>query len=168
LVWTQADGAIVREETLHVAPLSQPSDLEKAWVAAAAAPLPIVWGVGAATVVPAVLIQNNEADSYSEALSRFLPWAWPHLCIVFFVSLACAWWTRRLQHKYYRSGTAAWCTFVFLFGPPGFVAYRLLHVRPKREECPQCHVVVPRDREACAACDTMFPPPRRLGTEIFA
>jgi predicted amidophosphoribosyltransferase len=61
-----------------------------------------------------------------------------------------------------------WVTFVLLLGLPGFLAYLIEHRRAKLETCSECGKVVPRDREACAACDAEFAAPARVGTEIFA
>jgi hypothetical protein len=57
---------------------------------------------------------------------------------------------------------------VLLLGLPGFFGYWLEHRRPKLESCDACDEIVPRDREACAACDAQFPTPPLMGTEIFA
>ena len=55
-----------------------------------------------------------------------------------------------------------------LTGLPGLVGY-LFHRRwPVLEACPACGRTVPRDRDACAACGTEFPPPPLKGIEVFA
>jgi hypothetical protein len=79
-----------------------------------------------------------------------------------------AWWTYRMQRNFRRPASGVWCAFVLLFGVPGFLAYWLEHRRPKMENCSKCGEIVPRDRDACAACDVLFPAPPRVGTEIFA
>jgi hypothetical protein len=61
-----------------------------------------------------------------------------------------------------------WTTIVLLFGWPAFLAYWIEHCRPKMESCGQCGNVVPRDRDACAACKALFPAPATVGTEIYA
>ena len=45
----------------------------------------------------------------------------------------------------------------FLAWTAGLLAYLVEQRRAKLEACPQCGDIVPRDREACAACNTDLP-----------
>ena len=72
---------------------------------------------------------------------------WPALVFVCVVGAVVA----LLAHRHLRrndvSHRAAWLVFVFLFGLPGYVGYRLHRRFPRRDP---------------------IPPPERLGYEIFA
>jgi hypothetical protein len=114
------------------------------------------------------MLQTNDVPTYADGLAKVFGLAWPPLVLVIVVGAALAWLTYRLQQKYRRPGTGAWVTFVLLLGLPGFLAYWLEQRRPKLEACGSCHAIVPRDRDACAACDSQFPAPPLVGTEIFA
>src|SRR6185369_17854104 len=124
--------------------------------------------VGASLGAPLYLLQTNYMSDFASSVSFIAGVAWPPLIVVLLVAAVLAWLTLRLQRKYCRSGSIAWAAFVFLFGVPGFLAYLVEHRRAKLEACRQCGEIVPRDREACAACDTEFSPAARVGTEIFA
>ena len=58
--------------------------------------------------------------------------------------------------------------FAFIFGLPGWIAYRFHRTWPVLEECPACHQPSPRDREDCLDCGKAFPPPPLKGIEVFA
>jgi hypothetical protein len=61
-----------------------------------------------------------------------------------------------------------WAAFVFLFGVPGWIAYRVHRTWPVFEECPACRQAAPRDRTECTECGADFPPPVLKGIEVFA
>ncbi len=92
----------------------------------------------------------------------------PAVYIVAVISALCAVFCVRRQRKFKQPYTVVWAVFVFLFGLPGYVGYRLHRRWPALETCPSCGKRTPRDRELCARCDAEFPAPRKLGTEIFA
>ena len=94
--------------------------------------------------------------------------AWPAIIAVLLVGAILAVIPYRLQRKYHRRASTAWCAFVLLLCWPAFVAYWLEHLQPNLEECRECSKTVPRDRDACAACRTPFPVATLLGMEIFA
>jgi hypothetical protein len=128
----------------------------------------IVWLVGIVLGAPFGMLQDYVETSYLNAISHTIEVAWPPLVLVLALAAVLTWLTMRLQRKYRRSGSGAWAVFVFLLGPPGFLAYLVEHRRAKMEACRQCGEIVPPDREACAACNTEFAAPARVGTEIFA
>jgi hypothetical protein len=114
------------------------------------------------------MLQSNVVSTYPAALARAFEIGWPGLPTAIVLSVMLGWWTYRLQRKYHRPATGVWTTFVLLFGWPAFLAYWIEHRRPKMESCGECGNVVPRDRDACAACNSLFPAPPLIGTEIFA
>jgi RNA polymerase subunit RPABC4/transcription elongation factor Spt4 len=133
-----------------------------------AAPIPIGWLGGKFLGGPVMQLQTNQATTYTEALTQGLVLGWSGLIVVILLGAVLAWWTYRFQRDYHRSASGMWCAFVFLLGWPAFLAYWIEQRRPKLETCHECGTAVPRDREACPACRTVFPTPQRLGTEIFA
>ena len=137
-------------------------------MAAAVAPVPVGWAAVLGVFAPLGMIQSNLVASYGEAMAKiFTPGDAPANCDSA-VRCVLAWITFRIQRKYHRRANSVWVTFVLLLGLPGFLAYLFEHRRAKLEACRQCGKVVPRDREACAACETEFAAPARVGTEIFA
>ena len=168
LIWIDRQGNIQRVEQVKLAGSVPEPPERKAWRAAGVAPVSVVWLVGIPIGGPLYVLQKNYAGDYRSALALVAQFAWLPLVVVLAMGVALAWLTLRLQRKYRRPATAVWTAFVFLLGVPGFVAYWLEHRRPKLETCPECDQVVPRDRDACAACNEPFPPPAPVGTEIFA
>jgi hypothetical protein len=132
------------------------------------APIPAGWATVLGLIAPVAMLQEYKATSYVDALAQGLSFAGLPFVIVILTGALLAWLTLRLQRKYRRSASGVWATFIFLCGLPGFLAYLIEHRRPKLEACPQCGEIVPRDRDACAACNAEFPPPAPVGTEIFA
>jgi hypothetical protein len=61
----------------------------------------------------------------------------------------------------------AWTGFLLFTGIPGLLAFLSAHEWPARESCPQCGRKRIVDRERCEHCGAAFPPPDRLGIEIF-
>jgi hypothetical protein len=134
---------------------------------ALAMPVPIGFVLGI-VLGSLTLMQSSQAPTFLAAVTSSLDIGWLGLVAAPVLGAILAWWTYRLQRKYHRPATGVWCAFVLLLGLPGFLSYWIEHRRPKLEACGECGTIVPRDREACAACRTEFAPPRRLGTEIFA
>ena len=169
LIWLKSDGTVAREEKVTLASYQgQGSGTEGMIVAIAAAPIPIGWISGIFVFGPLGTLETRQASTFAEAVARTLEPIWPALIAVIAIGVALAAWTYRLQRKYHRPATGVWCTFVFLLGAPGFLAYWCEHSRPKLESCRDCGQIVPRDRDACAACRKPFPAPPLVGTEIFA
>jgi hypothetical protein len=166
--WTNRAGQIQREKEVLLAAWRPPTPRVRAWSASALVPVPLVWLIGGALGAPLYLVQINFLSDLGSAVAFVAGVAWPPLIVVLVVAAVVTWLTLRSQWKYRRRGTAAWTVFVFLFGLPGFLAYLVENRRAKLEACLQCGAIVPRDREACADCNTEFAPPVRIGTEIFA
>jgi hypothetical protein len=93
---------------------------------------------------------------------------WPALAVVFAGSAVLAWLAYRRQARFALPGAGVWAAFVFLFGLPGWLAYRWHRRWPVLETCGECRRPAPRDRESCASCGQAFAPPPLVGTEVFA
>ncbi len=170
LAWLGADGKVSRKEDFQLANAvsSQTDPHLVSAVAASVAPIPIGWAAICGVVAPLAGMNSNDAPTYAAAVTKMVDLAWPGLLIVTVIGCVSAWVVWRWQRKYFRSGTRAWCTFAFLLGLPGVLAYWLEMRRAKLETCGECRTTVPRDRDACAACAIPFPAPSLTGTEIFA
>jgi heme/copper-type cytochrome/quinol oxidase subunit 2 len=131
-------------------------------------PEPLGWLVAILGAAPFERLQNYKSDTYAAALQHVVTVAWPMIVIVLAVAFAATAIAVQWQRKYFRSNTGIWAAFVFLFGIPGLIAYWLEHRSVKLDGCQECGHVVPRDRDACAACSTPFPAPTHVETEIFA
>lgn len=169
LVWLGVDGTISREEEFQLAQaVGEQSDPRLATtLATGVAPIPVGWATMLGAIAPIGLLNGNEVPTYAAAMSKIISIAWPGLLIVTAIGCMSAWVVWRWQRRYFRPATGAWCTFAFLVGLPGVVAYWLEMRRAKLERCGECRTIVPRDRDACAACATPFPAPPLVGTEIF-
>jgi hypothetical protein len=168
LLWIDPSGAIQRQAEVKVAGSVSESPRKILSGMSGVIPISIAWLLGVSIGAPLVLFQNHLAGSYANGVAQSFSAAWPPLVFVLILSAAFAWVTLQLHRKYRRPATGAWVAFVLLMGLPGFIAYLVEHHRHKLEACPQCGEIVPRDRDACAACNTEFAPPPRVGTEIFA
>ena len=168
LYWISRQGKIQREQEVKLAGYRPPSPETRARNSLISIPVTIVWIVGVLLGAPLYLLQTNYVGDFASGFAVAAGYAWPYLIAVVLLAMALAWVTWRLQRKYRRGNTGAWAGFVFLFGVPGFLGYLVEHRRVRLEACRKCGEVVPRDREACAACDMEFAPPARVGTEIFA
>jgi hypothetical protein len=60
-----------------------------------------------------------------------------------------------------------WALFVFCFGLPGLVTFRLASGWPTRVTCPVCGCPRAIKTEICAHCSKPWPTPSLVGTEIF-
>jgi hypothetical protein len=74
-------------------------------------------------------------------------------------------WARRACIPSQRA--SAWAAFVFAFGLPGFLAFRLASDWPRLVSCPSCGRPRPIDRPACPHCHSGWPLPPATGVEIF-
>jgi hypothetical protein len=121
-------------------------------------------------VVPALAAGPDRPAGYAARFTKQLSHFAPALAAVVLLSLglAAAAWRRSVAFGLSRRERIVWTVFTALFGVPAFVGFLLHRHWPAREPCPHCHATVPRDRIACAACETPFPAPALKGTEIFA
>ncbi len=74
-------------------------------------------------------------------------------------------WARRATFP--ASRAAAWAAFVFAFGLPGLITFRLAADWPRFVACPRCGHGRPVTRETCPRCGAGWPPPPSSGTEIL-
>jgi hypothetical protein len=131
-------------------------------------------GLPAPAIVSAIgvllLIATEEPQSYTAAVPALLKDAGPSLIALLALSivLAILVWRRSGAFGLPRREQIAWSVFVFLFGLPAYVGFRLIRRWPIRQPCPNCHAQAPRDRVACAECGMRFPDPPQMGIEIFA
>ena len=169
LMWIGSDGKVLGEESPKLAFTRDHYSLQtQAMLIAGLAPVPLGWYLGAGVVAPLGQVAIGRAADYEAALATSLDVSWIALVIVTLVGCASAWLVWRWQRKYHRPATRVWCTFVFLFGLPALAAYWFEHRRTNLEACGDCGQLVPRDRDACAACEVPFPAPAQVGTEVFA
>jgi hypothetical protein len=168
LTWLKPDGSIAHEQSVSLNWPQQSSEQLQMWSFAAVAPVPLGWILLETVFAPIGLMQSNQADTYAAAVSHALSDSWPQFLVVVALGVILAWRTYRWQHVYRRPATGLWTTFVLLLGVPAFLAYWLENRKAKLESCTSCGEIVPRDRDACAACETQFPAPQPVGTEIFA
>jgi ABC-type transport system involved in multi-copper enzyme maturation permease subunit len=89
------------------------------------------------------------------------------LSVVAAVICAGAGW--RLGRRYYFTTKTQmkWAVFNLLFGPAGLLAFICALEWPARVLCPHCKKPRMVDREHCEHCGETFPPPPKIGTEIF-
>jgi hypothetical protein len=114
------------------------------------------------------MAEADEDLDYQTALIKVLATTWPSVLAVIALSCAMAPLAYRRQKRFGLPNPAAWAVFAFVFGVPGWIAYRFHRTWPVLEECPSCRQPSPRDREACLDCGKAFPPPPLKGIEVFA
>ncbi len=120
--------------------------------------------------VPESLPYYDHWARYAKAVGNRMAVFWPCLLLVFLMTTGLAWmsWRRLVKYGATRTEQVVWPLFVLVLGLPGWIGFRFARPWPVRRPCPACGVVVPRDRDECAACLAGFPPPALNGTEIFA
>jgi hypothetical protein len=146
---------------------SQPSWAVLGWQAAVVAPLPLAH-VFFMTGAPVSMVSMHEADTYAAALASLLAETWLSTLVVLAIGVVCAAAAFRRQQRYGLPHVAAWAVFAFVFGIPGWLAYRYHRTWPVLEDCPSCGEPAPRNREGCLDCGAAFPPPPLKGIEVFA
>jgi hypothetical protein len=169
LVWLAPDGTVVRERNVELAQLASGSseNAAVAWGAALAAPSLLEFTV-LGLFVPLENLERGAAETFGSGLLSFLSEAWPAILIVAVIGAVVAAATLRRQRRYGLPHAGMWAVFVFVFGIPGWLAYRFHRTWPVLEECPACHQAAPRDRPECLDCGARFPPPPLKGIEVFA
>jgi hypothetical protein len=169
IAWLDPSGEIAKQQTIRLKTrYESPSWAWIGWQQAICAPLTIanvayslVWG-------PETALEYGEAEDYTSALALILRKTWPSILAVLVVSAAMAVLAYRHHRRFGFSNSAAWAVFAFLFGVPGWLAYRYHRAWPVLEDCPACRQPAPRDRTDCLDCGAAFPPPPMKGIEVFA
>jgi hypothetical protein len=142
-------------------------DVGAAWASLALAPFPL-GQVPNILLSPMQLVTTGEADSYAAAFLPSLIRAWPALLGAMLIGAISAAAAYRRQRRFALPGAIGWAIFAFLFGAPGWIAYRLHRQWPVVETCPACEQPAPRDRAVCTECGATFPPPPLKGIEVFS
>jgi hypothetical protein len=170
VIWLTSSGEITKQQTVHQKSNYQPPSLAAiGWTSAISAPWPLA--NAAITFVGLPFSHSTEGDEdldYQMALAKVLGSTWPSVLVVLAAGCIVAPLAYRRQKRFGLPNPAAWAAFAFLFGIPGFLAYRFHRIWPVLEECPACHQPSPRDRESCLDCGKTFPPPPLKGIEVFA
>lgn len=166
--WVSRDGAIAKTERLdaHLGLPGGPRVDHLIW--AAATPAPLTSSFVSLFTVPLNAVGQGDQQDLPAAMAHSLSDAWPALSVVYLLAALLACMTYRRQVRYALPAAGLWAAFVFVLGLPGWLAYRWHRDWPVLKECGECHRAAPRDREACAACGSLFAAPPPLGTEVFA
>ncbi|HVX12470.1 MAG TPA: hypothetical protein VHC22_14920 [Pirellulales bacterium] len=159
LSWINRKGEITRQESFELA--SGRREESPGWTAAALS-------LGPALMTFALAADYWDRNSPAESLSYLIADNWGALIVVIAGSAVLAGLAYRRHSRYALAGSAAWATFVFLLGVPGWLAYRWHRRWPVLDACGDCHRSAPRDRESCTHCGRAFAPPALLGTEVLA
>jgi hypothetical protein len=172
VAWLNSSGQITKQQTVHLKTNYQPPSLAKmGWTSAIAAPWPLANAVITFVGLPnslAYLAEDYQDLDYQSALAKVLGSTWPSILAVLAAGCIVAPLAYRRQKRFGLPNPAAWAAFAFIFGVPGWIAYRFHRAWPVLEECPACHQPSPRDREDCLDCGKSFPPPPLKGIEVFA
>ena len=169
IVWIDPAGRIDDERRVAIAtPGHATSERMATLFMALAGPTPPAQLLMLGSIVTQRHVIDGVPASPTAALGHALGLVWPALAVVLAISVAVAIATYRRQRRYALSGAFAWAAFVFIFGLPGWLAYRFHRVWPPLEDCPACSQPSPRDREACIECGADFPQPPLKGVEVFA
>ena len=168
IVWIDPEGTIDDERRIALASPSQVNSERMAtMIMAIAGPTPPaqLLMLGSIVMQPYTIGAPLEPAA---ALVHALALVWPSLAFVLVISAVVAVAAYRRQRRFAFPGAVAWAVFAFIFGLPGWLAYRFHRVWPPLEECPACNQASPRDREACIECGADFPQPPLKGIEVFA
>jgi len=168
IVWLNPAGEITKQQAVRIKSRGNELSVTKlGWQAALATPLPLAnWFFTAST--PWMVMDYEEANEYGPALGIVLARTWPSILVVVAIGCAMAVLAYRRQRKFGLPNPAVWAAFAFLFGIPGWIAYRFHRTWPAMEDCPACRQPAPRDRNNCLDCGAAFPTPPLKGIEVFA
>jgi hypothetical protein len=116
------------------------------------------------------LLAEGQEATRSAALIRALIEFAPAIALAGLLAMGLALLCYRRQALYGagRKERIVWPLFVLLLGLPGWIGYRFGRRWSALDKCPECGVVVPRDRLACARCEVKFARPALKGIEVFA
>jgi hypothetical protein len=168
VIWLTPNGEIAKQQTIpRKLQWQQWSLAAMGWRWAIDAPLPLVNAAGTLGWLPNFASDEEEED-YSRALGIVLWRTWPSILAVFLLGCGMAPLAYRRQKRFGLPHPVAWAVFAFVFGLPGWLAYRFHRTWPVLEECPACRQASPRDREDCLDCGKAFPRPPLKGIEVFA
>ena len=81
------------------------------------------------------------------------------------LGLCASFWARHAGFS--RENARRWAAFVFFFGLPGLITFRLAADWPARVQCPICSRKRSVEAEECPRCHSVWAPPEPNGTEIF-
>jgi hypothetical protein len=168
VVWIDPEGKAV-EKQFAMDSLNRGSTDETTMsiVSAVAAPA-LVWQVLMVVVLMLQKLALGEAHSMPAAIRQAITICWPGIALVLAFSITSAVAAYRRQRRFGLPGAIGWAILSFIFGLPGWIAYRWHRTWPVLDECPSCDQPAPRDREACTECGAAFPPPELKGLEVFA
>ncbi len=71
------------------------------------------------------------------------------------------------RYRLAAGASVAWTLFMLAFGLPGVLTFFCAQEFPRREACSNCGKPRAVDREQCEHCAAGFPPPAKVGIEIF-
>ncbi len=71
------------------------------------------------------------------------------------------------KNRFSKRKTFGWCSFIFLAGPMGLIAFLLARDWPVKIKCPSCGKQREIGSLTCDFCKAPWPEPARDGTEIF-
>lgn len=173
VVWLTPSGEVARHQTVtRQLQWRRPSLAAVGWSCAGNAPLPLASAAMTFGWMPQMseyYSDDEELDEdYAHALGFVLARTWPSILAVIAAACVAASLAYRRQKRFGLPNPAAWAVFAFVFGVPGWIAYRFHRVWPVLGECPACKELAPRDRETCFDCGKAFPPPPLKGIEVFA
>jgi hypothetical protein len=162
LRWFDAAGRITRSEHATIPGVSERSE-----ELGMALPMPVIVGL-IGLEYPNRLVASGFAKDWFDALSRLARLFWAPVLQTTLLSalLAIACLRRQTRYALSRRERVVWPLFVFAFGPPGWIGYRLGRRWPVLERCPFCRVATPRDSAQCAHCHADMPRPPALGIEL--
>jgi ABC-type transport system involved in multi-copper enzyme maturation permease subunit len=76
-------------------------------------------------------------------------------------------WSLGRRYNFSLRSRVGWAVFHLLTGLPGLLAYIAIQEWPARVRCPNCSKLRIVTRETCVHCGSAFPPPEKVGIEIF-
>jgi hypothetical protein len=169
VVWLDQEQGIVRRQEAPLNPIrglgNSPEEI--GWTLAAGAPFPL-GQAPTLLLLPWSLVDSGHSSSFLSAFGEMLARTWTAVLAVTLLGAAAAVAAYRRQKRYGLPHAMNWAVFAFLFGAPGWIAYRWGRDWPVLEDCPSCGRAVPHDRDRCTECLSVFPPPAAKGIEVFA